>query len=148
MTRFVLLSLFTASILLSASTALHAIGPIEPENQSSETKTRHSEKDAFMDLNTGKAFRFMYDELNDKYERDDLLALDLYVNTRTRDTFWLEDALVVNNAILRDATGLYRVDPMKVKRNGTGYKVINNKAIKAVDTEKEARPKEGNVSSM
>ncbi len=83
-----------------------------------------SETDTYRDLNTGKAFTFIYDDLNGIYNRSDLLEPDLYVNTRTKDTFWLYDAIRVNNALIRDATGRYRVDPMKVKRDGDTYKVV------------------------
>jgi len=149
MTRYVLLLLIMVSTALPGNAELSAICLPAPDNtQAAGSKPKHSETDPYVDLNTGKMFRFMYDELNDKYERDDLLTLDLYVNTRTKDTFWLEEALLVNNAVLRDGTGIYKVDPMKVKRNGNGYKVINNKAVKAVDMEKGDKPKEGNVSSM
>ena len=85
-----------------------------------------SEIDTYLDLNTGKAFRFIYDGLNEKFNRDDLFGLEFYVNTRTKDTFWLEEAVLVNNALLRDGRGTYKVDPMKVKRDGNGFKVINN----------------------
>jgi hypothetical protein len=126
-----------------------------PDNASkSRESSARSEKDTYIDLNTGKAFRFMYDELNDKFERDDLLAVDLYVNTNTRDSFWLEQAVIVNNALLRDVTGIYKVDPMKVKRDGAGYRVINNKPVNnkvviAEDKlEKTTKPKEDSVSSM
>ena len=120
-------------------------GP-SPDNTLKESSTR-SETDIFIDLNTGKAFRFIYDELNDKYERDDLLAPDLYVNTRTKDSFWLAEAVPVNNALLRDANGNYRVNPMKVKRDGAGYKVINNKPVQP-KTEQADKPKDAGVTSM
>ncbi len=84
---------------------------------------KFSETDTYLDLNTGKSFKFIYDGLNDIYNRDDLFGLDLFVNTRTKDTLWLEDAIVVNNALLRDAAGKYKIDPMKVKRDGNTYKV-------------------------
>ncbi len=84
---------------------------------------RFSETDTYLDLNTGKSFKFIYDGLNDIYNRDDLFGLDLFVNTRTKDTLWLDDAIVVNNALLRDAAGKYKIDPMKVKRDGNTYKV-------------------------
>lgn len=146
----VLLLILMLAIVMTGKAEVSAICESTPDNahKAGETSAR-SETDIYIDLNTGKAFRFMYDELNDKYERDDLFALDLYVNTRTRDSFWLEEAVPVNNALLRDATGIYKVNPMKVKRDGTGYKVINNKAvIKQDSNEKVDKPKEGNVSSM
>ncbi len=87
---------------------------------------KFNDADTYLDLNTGKTFHFIYDELNDIYNRADLLGLDLYVNTRTRDTFWMEDAIVVNNALLRDDAGKYRIDPAKVKRDGNTFRVKTN----------------------
>ena len=92
-------------------------------DESASASTKFSEADTYLDLNSGKTFRFIYDELNDIYNRADLMGLDLYVNTRTRDTFWLEDAIVVNNALMRDDAGKYRIDPAKVKRDGNTFKV-------------------------
>ncbi len=86
-----------------------------------------SESDAYLDLNTGKTFHFIYDGLNDIFNRDDLFAAELYVNTRTADTLWLDDAINVNNALLRDAEGKYRINPMKVKRSGNTYRTVNGK---------------------
>lgn len=85
--------------------------------------TKFSEADTYLDLNTGKEFKVIYDALNEIYNRDDLFAFELYVNTRTKDTMWLDDAIVVNNALLRDAGGKYRIDPMKVKRDGSTFRV-------------------------
>ena len=93
-------------------------------NDDNASNSKFSETDTYLDLNTGKTFRMIYDGLNDLYNRDDLFALDLYVNTRTKDTMWLDDAIVVNNALLKDASGKYRINPMKVKRDGNSYKVV------------------------
>jgi hypothetical protein len=98
------------------------------EDESTAEHTRNpnlSETDTYMDLNTGKAFQFIYDDLNGIYNRSDLLQPDLFVNTRTKDTFWLYDAILVNNALIRDDNGRYRVDPMKVKRDGDTYRVVS-----------------------
>jgi hypothetical protein len=92
-------------------------------DERSGATSKFSDADTYLDLNRGKTFRFIYDELNDIYNREDLLSLDLYVNTRTRDTFWLEDAIVVNNALLRDDAGKYRIDPARIKRDGNTFKV-------------------------
>ena len=142
--------LFMLAITVMSNAEVSAMGDPAPDNTpKAGERSARSETDTYIDLNTGKAFKFIYDELNDKYERDDLLALELYVNIRTRDSFWKEQAVLVNNALLRDATGIYRVNPMKVKRDGAGYKVINNNAVIKQDSiEKGDKPKEGSVSSM
>lgn len=98
--------------------------PDSGDGTATSIKGKFSEADYFLDLNSGKTFQFIYDGLNDIYNRSDLLELEFYVNTRTKDTMWLEDAIVVNNALLRDAKGSYRVDPMKVKRDGASYRVV------------------------
>ena len=141
----ILLLIVMLAIALGGNAISVMAGPT-PDNSPKEGSAP-SVTDIYLDLNTGKAFRFMYDELNEKYERDDLLAVDVYVNTRTRDSFWLQEAVPVNNALLRDANGNYRVNPMKVKRDGTGYKVINNKPLKP-NTEEADKPKEAGASSM
>jgi hypothetical protein len=147
MRQNILLLLLMVVIALSGSTGAGAAC------QSAEAKSGSaaiSETDTYVDLNTKKTFRIMYDELNDKYERDDLFAFDLYVNTRTQDTFWLEAALLVNNALVRDAAGNFKVDPAKVKRDGSGYKVINSKAATKPDdvAEKAAPHQQGAASTM
>jgi hypothetical protein len=84
------------------------------------------------------------------YNREDLFPLDLYVNTKTLDTFWLPQAVLVNHALLQDASGAFKVDPSKVKREGDGYKVKTRQGvIKVTDKGTEykilnndARPKE------
>ncbi|MBS1616039.1 MAG: hypothetical protein JST06_07985 [Bacteroidetes bacterium] len=97
----------------------------DDENKAEQPRNpKLSEKDTYMDLNTGKAFQFIYDDLNGIYNRSDLLQPDLYVNTRTKDTFWLYDAILVNHALIRDDNGIYRVNPMKVKRDGDSYRVV------------------------
>jgi hypothetical protein len=105
-----------------------------------------SETDNYLDINTGKTFHVIYDDLNEKYNRDDLFAFDLYVNTRTKDTFWLEQALLVNNALLVDAGGIYKVDPMKVKRDGDGYKV--KIPIVSVSTKNGDKENKGNTDEQ
>jgi hypothetical protein len=114
---------------MAATSALHL--PVRAmlladnkEDNPATANAKFSETDTYLDLNTGKTFRFIYDGLNNIYNRSDLLALDLYVNTRTRDTLWLDDGILVNHALLRDADGKYRIDPMKVKRDGNSYKVV------------------------
>jgi hypothetical protein len=114
-------------------TAVLFIGQVNaidtPDNRDESASTanaKFSETDTYLDLNTGKTFMFIYDGLNDIYNRSDLLSLDLFVNTRTKDTMWLEDAIVVNNALIRDAGGKYKIDPMKVKRNGSTFKVVQS----------------------
>lgn len=94
------------------------------DNTSASNKTKFSETDYFLDLGTGKTFQFIYDGLNDIYNRSDLQELNLFVNTRTKDTMWLDDAIVVNNALLSDGKGGYKIDPMKVKRDGNSYRVV------------------------
>jgi hypothetical protein len=120
--------LIIGTVLLSDSPA--AAGPYPDTNNGQTAQAKFSETETYMDLNTGKWFKVIYDGLNDTYNREDLFAFDLFVNLRTKDTFWLDLAVPVNNALVRDAAGSYRVDPMKVKRDGNGYRVINNKTVK------------------
>lgn len=123
MMRKVIMSFGLFAVLISAQ-QVGAWSVPGNRDDSSPASVKFSEIDTYLDLNSGKQFRFIYDELNDIYNRADLMSLDLYVNTRTRDTFWLEDAIVVNNALLKDETsGKYRIDPAKVKRDGNTYKV-------------------------
>jgi hypothetical protein len=93
------------------------------DENTTSSSSKFSEADIYLDLNTGKTFQVIYDGLNELYNRSDLFAFDLFVNTRTKDTLWLEDAILVNNALVRDASGKFKVDPMKVKRDGNSYKV-------------------------
>lgn len=118
--------LIAGSILLAFLGFGKVSATMAPDNRDDEAPARAklSETDVYLDLNTGKSFRFIYDGLNDIYNRDDLFGLDLYVNTNTKDTLWLEEALLVNNALLKDAAGKYKIDPMKVKRNGNSYRVV------------------------
>ena len=121
--RKVLLSVGLFAVIISAQ-QVGALGTPGSRDEAMSANSKFSEADTYLDLNSGKQFRFIYDELNDIYNRADLMSLDLYVNTRTRDTFWLEDAIVVNNALLKDeASGKYRIDPAKVKRDGNTFKV-------------------------
>ena len=116
-----------AALVLCSAFQVNAMLHGGNENESMAEQPRNpnlSEADTYMDLNTGKAFSFIYDDLNGIYNRSDLLSPDLFVNTRTKDTFWLYDAILVNNALVRDANGRYRVDPMKVKRDGDTYRVV------------------------
>jgi hypothetical protein len=114
-----------ATLLAPAAVRVHAMLVTDGEKDATVgIKGKFSESDTFLDLNTGKTFQLLYDGLNEIYNRSDLFALDLYVNNRTKDTMWLEDAIVVNNALLKDANGTYKVDPMKVKRDGNSYRVV------------------------
>ncbi len=110
------------AVLISAQ-RVGAYQTPDTREEGASSGSKFSDVDTYLDLNRGKTFRFIYDELNEVYNRADLLSLDLYVNTRTRDTFWLEDAIVVNNALLRDDAGKYRIDPAKVKRDGNTFRV-------------------------
>jgi hypothetical protein len=112
------------SVLVFAGQQVNA--NLDPENKDEMTASgRHkfSEADNYIDLNTGKSFKVIYDQLNEIYNRSDLFAFDLYVNERTKDTMWLDEAIVVNNALVKDADGRYRIDGAKVKRDGDSYKV-------------------------
>lgn len=102
------------------------MAPDNRDDAAEPTRAKLSETDTYLDLNTGKSFKFLYDGLNDIYNRDDLFGLDLYVNTNTRDTLWMDEAILVNNALLRDAAGKYRIDPMKVKRYGNTFRVVKH----------------------
>src|SRR5262245_57430724 len=93
------IAVLTASLALGGQQLLHAESGDDAVNRK---RAKFSETDTYLDLGTGKSFQLIYDGLNDLYNRSDLFALDLYVNTRTRDTFWLEDAILVNNALLPD----------------------------------------------
>ncbi len=150
MRRIILVFVLAIGTVSIGQAPVSAFSPLT-EDQSGDpaTKASLSETDYYLDLNTGKVFQIMYDGLNEIYNRADLFAFDLYVNTRTRDTFWLEDAIVVNNALVRDASGRFRVDPMKVKRDGNGYRVINNRADKkAVPVNNAEQPAEAAGSVM
>jgi hypothetical protein len=148
MSQNILFLLLMTGFLLAANTEAGAICQSAMEGlKSTSAGPAISETDYYMDLNTKKAFRIMYDELNDKYERDDLFAFDLYVNTRTQDTFWLEDAVLVNNALVRDAAGNYKVDPIKVKRHGSGYKVIHTKPVIKTDDAEKTEPQPRSTTS-
>jgi hypothetical protein len=120
-------ALLAGSILLAFLGMGKVSATMTPDNREDNAapgRAKLSETDVYLDLNTGKSFKFIYDGLNDIYNRDDLFGLDLYVNTHTKDTLWLEEAITVNNALLRDAAGKYRIDPMKVKRDGNSYRVV------------------------
>lgn len=117
------LSILGTVLIVLGAQQVHAFASDEAK---STTAPKLSTSDTYIDLGTGKEFRILYDDLNDIYNRNDLFALELYVNTRTRDTFWLEDAILINNALLKDEGGNYRVDPNKVKRNGNTYMVKAN----------------------
>lgn len=121
--KALLISGLVAAILFVEGQVKAGQSADQKDVNAASTGAKFSETDTYLDLNTGKTFRFIYDDLNDIYNRDDLFGLDLFVNTRTRDTMWLDDAIVVNNALLRDASGKYRIDPMKVKRDGSTFKV-------------------------
>lgn len=112
-------------IASAVSTSALAAPPI-PKGDGAKTAStsKPSEAETYMDLNNGKVFRVLYDGLNEIYNRSDLYPLDLYVNVRTKDTFWLDEGVLVNNALLQDAQGNFKVDPSKVKRKGNGY-IIN-----------------------
>jgi hypothetical protein len=120
--------LIAGSILL-AFVGINKVGAtMTPDNRedaaAAPARVKLSETDIYLDLNSGKSFKFIYDGLNDIYNRDDLFGLDLYVNTNTKDTLWLDEAINVNHALLRDGAGKYRIDPMKVKRDGNSYRVV------------------------
>lgn len=133
------------------SAASDVIPEDAPKNRDRSALT---ETDTYLDLNTGKSFKIIYDGLNDIFNRADLFELELYVNTRTQDSFWLDQAVPVNNALIRDSKGLFRVDPRKVKRDGAGYKVVNvtpvvKKAeVAEIKVEKAEPPVKDSVTSM
>ena len=142
--KMLMLFLMVSTALLGSAELGATCPPAMEDEPKASDKPKISETDTYLDLKTGKTFRIIYDALNEKYNREDLFEFEFFVNTRTRDTFWLEDALLVNNALLRDAAGNYKVNPMKVKRDGSGYKVINNKAIiRENGKEKGVNEKEG-----
>lgn len=123
----------TVMVLCVTAGAFRAAATLSGENGESAPTAQSkklSETDAYLDLNTGNTFHFIYDGLNDVYNRDDLFAAEFYVNTRTADTFWMDDAIVVNNALLRDAQGKYRIDPSKVKRQGNTFRTIKPQTAK------------------
>lgn len=124
MRRKTLLILGVIAVCFIAHQHVSAMMAGENNGETSTAHARFSENDTYLDLNTGKNFKFIYDGLNDIYNRDDLMALDLFVNTRTKDTLWLDDGILVNHALVRDAEGKYRIDPMRVKRDGNSYKVV------------------------
>jgi hypothetical protein len=120
-------SLVAGSILLAVLGINKVSATMAPDNRpdaAAPTRAKLTETDVYLDLNSGKTFKFIYDGLNDIYNRDDLFGLDLFVNTNTKDTMWLEECIIVNNALLKDAQGKYRIDPMKVKRDGNSYRVV------------------------
>lgn len=120
--RKVILAAGLVAVLVSAQ-QVGAFRTPGSNDDSAPAASKFNDADTYLDLNSGKTFRFIYDELNDIYNRADLLGLELYVNTRTQDTFWREEAIVVNNALLRDDAGKYRIDPAKIKRDGNTFKV-------------------------
>ena len=118
-----------AGITLVAVLGINKVdASMAPDNREDAAPTpsraKLSETDVYLDLNSGKTFKFIYDGLNDIYNRDDLFGLDLFVNTNTKDTLWMDEAINVNHALLRDAAGKYRIDPMKVKRDGNSFRVV------------------------
>jgi hypothetical protein len=123
MTRSLRLVMMIAATLF-VSLEVAARPEIPFTNDEVETDSPHlSETDTYIDINTGKSFKVIYDALNDTYNRDDLFPMDVYVNTRTNDTFWQAEAVLVNYALLQDVQAIYKVDPMKVKRDGNGYRL-------------------------
>lgn len=120
-----ILAVSIGAIIMMAQQQVAANGADDNKEASAagSLSSRLSEADTYIDLNTGKQFKVIYDGLNDIYNRDDLFSFDLFVNTRTRDTMWLDDAIVVNGALIRGEDGKYRLDPMKVKRDGDSYRV-------------------------
>jgi hypothetical protein len=123
MRRNAFILLMGLAITIFSAQGAGAVAQMGSEEGGLTANPNLSDKDPYLDLNSGKEFRLIYDDLNDIFNREDLFSLDLFVNLRTKDTFWLEQALVVNHALLRDAAGAFKVDPMKVKRDGDGYKV-------------------------
>jgi len=122
MMRKVILAAGLLAVVVSAQ-QVSAVRTGHTGDDSLPVNAKYNDADTYLDLNSGKTFRFIYDELNEVYNRADLLGLDLWVNTRTQDTFWREEAIVVNNALLRDDAGKYRIDPAKIKRDGNTFKV-------------------------
>ncbi len=118
-----------AAMILSGGRQVQAkLSPDNKDESAAASGYRQlSETDTYLDLNTGKSFHVIYDVLNELYNRDDLFAFDLFVNTRTNDTMWQDAAIIVNHALMRDAEGHFKIDPSKVKRNGNGYKVLTGR---------------------
>jgi hypothetical protein len=125
------LTVWALQLLLASAAGTSAIAaPHIPKGEGGQNArtSKPSESELYMDLNDGKVFRVFYDGLNEIYNRSDLFPLDLYVNVRTKDTFWLAEGVMVNNALLQDAQGNFKVDPSKVKRKGSGY-IINTSVV-------------------
>ena len=122
--KLIILFVLATFIVLNRQQVRAMLLPEGEKDTNTNIKGKFSETDTYFDLNTGRTFQLIYDGLNNIYNRSDLFALDLFVNNRTKDTMWLEDAIVVNNALLKDATGLYKIDPMKVKRDGNTFRVV------------------------
>jgi hypothetical protein len=124
----------------SVSTAIVSAPTGEPQ------RVILSEADSYIDLKTGKTIRIRRDTVRNVYVREDMTPLDIYVNTSSMDTFWGPEAVPVNNALIRDESGMFTVDELRVERNGDGYKAKSEDGeIKIKENENELKMKDGDA---
>jgi hypothetical protein len=102
-------------------------------------------EEEYVDLKTGNTIHIRRDPEQHTYTREDKGPLDVFVSTRTRDTFWGPRAILVNNALQYD-NGVYKVDEMRIERNGEGFKAKSaDGEVKIKDNENELKMKNGDA---
>jgi hypothetical protein len=128
MKRLIMVS-FAASALLFGFTACNESGEGDTETTDSlsvsstemDASSGAGGTSAYIDLSTGATVR--RDEVTGRYVDQNNNPVDFYVDINTRDTFYGSSGQVVNNAIIHEDDGTWRVDDTKIKIEGDEMKI-------------------------
>ena len=125
-----LIVLSFASLTMFGLAACNNTEDGDTESSDSTSLTTTTEMDAgtsaggsssYIDLRSGKSVR--KDEMTGRYVDESNNPVDFYVDVNTRDTFYGTTGQVVNNALIHEDDGNWRVDDAKIKVDGDEIKV-------------------------
>ncbi len=103
------------------------------------------EKPQYVDIYTGQPLEIWYD--TDKHmtmNQATRMPVEFYINTSNWDTVYGRGQFVVNNFIIRDENGRYKLDESKVKIDGDEIKIKDGNRKLKIDGE-EFKLKDGDL---
>lgn len=97
---------------------------------------------SYINLRTGKTV-YIVKDAKTGYAVDSIeqIPVDFYINTATNDTLYMT-GLVVNNAIIREEDGTWKLDETKIKIDGDKSKIKNGDYKEKINGE-ESKIKDG-----
>lgn len=103
-----------------------------------ETRDTIPGRPIYVDINTGDSLDLWYDPV--KFVtiiRKTNMPVDFYINTVTWDTVYGRGKFVVNNLIIKDEQGKYKLDESKVKIEGDELKIKDGLKSKSKGNKKD-----------